>query len=86
MLKNEKIFNSKIKASPVDEGLYIAFKHSISFATHLVASFGCYHFRTIPELALLLCRRLFLEMVVNFDLQLGKGMVSKHVDLILCHI
>ena len=38
-LKNLKL---KIKASPVNAGLYKAFKNHFSFETVLAANFGCY--------------------------------------------
>ena len=36
----QKIFKLKIKASPVNTGHYMAFKHCISFATYLATNFG----------------------------------------------
>ena len=36
----QKIFNSKIEASPVNTGHYLAFKQHISFATDLSGNFG----------------------------------------------
>ena len=38
-------FEPKIEARPGNAGHYMAFKHSISFATDLTANFGCYRFR-----------------------------------------
>ena len=31
-------------------GHYMAFKHHISFATDLAAKFGCFRFRTMPDI------------------------------------
>ena len=36
----QKIVESTIEALAVNAGLYIAFKHSFSFATDLAANFG----------------------------------------------
>ena len=40
----KKFFKSKIEARPVNAGHYMAFKHSISFATDFSANFGCDRF------------------------------------------
>ena len=40
----------KIKGCPVNAGLYMAFKPSISFATNFAASFGCCQFRIMPDI------------------------------------
>ena len=37
-------------------GLYMAFEHSILFATNLAANFGCYQFRIISEIVSKLLR------------------------------
>ena len=47
---------SKIQARPVNAGHYMAFKHSISFATDWAANFGCDRFRIMPGIvSKLLC-------------------------------
>ena len=46
----KKIFKLKIEACPVNAGHYMAFKHSISFATDLAANFGCNRFRIMPDI------------------------------------
>ena len=46
----KKIFKSKIKACPVNAAHYMAFKHSISFAIDLAASFGCNQLRITPDI------------------------------------
>ena len=46
--KNGQIKN--IKGCPVNAGLYMAFKPSISFATNFAASFGCCQFRIMPDI------------------------------------
>ena len=51
----KKIFKSKIEARPVNAG-YMAFKHSISFATNLAANFGCNRFRITPDIVSKLLR------------------------------
>ena len=52
----KKIFKSKIKACPVNAGHYMAFRHSISFATDLTANFGCNQFRIMPDIVSKLLR------------------------------
>ena len=52
----KKIFKLKIKAGPVNAGHYMAFKHSISFATDLAANIGCYRFRITPDIVSKLLR------------------------------
>ena len=46
----QKIFKSKIEACPDNAGHYMAFKHRISFAADLAASFGCYRFGNTPDI------------------------------------
>ena len=47
-------------------GLYIAFKHSVSFAMNLAANFGCYQIRIMPEIVSKLCMQPS-EVVVLFN-------------------
>ena len=49
-------FKLKIEARPVNAGHYMAFKHSISFATDLAANLGCNRFRITPDIILKLLR------------------------------
>ena len=93
----KKFFKSKIEARPVNAGHYMAFKHSISFATDLDANFGSKsRLTSFPssgfcappfEVAALfdsnLSRRPFLGQVVDFDLLLCTGLDSEHVVLLL---
>ena len=44
------LLHCKIKFHPVNAGLCMAFKHSISFVTELTANFGCYQFRMMPDI------------------------------------
>ena len=39
-----------IEACLINAGLYMAFKHCISFATDLAANNICYHFRILPDI------------------------------------
>ena len=98
----QKTFKSKIEAHPVNAGHYMAFKHCISFATNLAASFGCYRFRITPDIVCRLLRaaiwsrwavwykslsrRPFLRQVVESDLLLCTGFYPEHAVLFLCHI
>ena len=51
-----KLLKSKIDACHVNAGHYMAFKHSISFASNLAANFGCDCFRITPDIvSKLLC-------------------------------
>ena len=45
-----KISKLKFKASPVNTGHYMAFKHGISFVTNMAANFRCDCFRIMPEI------------------------------------
>ena len=83
----KKIFNSKIKASPVNAVHYITFKLHISFATYLAADFGCNWFRIIPDIISKLLSasiwsycagwsrtpKPFLGHVIDLDLMLNTG-------------
>ena len=86
----QKIFKSKIEARPVNAGHYMAFKHSISFATNLASNLGCDQFRIMPEVAVLfdlnLRRCPFLGQVVDLDLLLCTGFDLEHAVLFPCHI
>ena len=81
--------------------VYMAFKHSISFATDLAPNFGCNQFRITPDIvSKLLCasiwsccvvlleseQRPFLGQVVDTDLLLCTGFDLEHAVLFLCHI
>ena len=46
----KKIFKSKIEPQSVNTGHYMAFKHCISLATNLAASFGCNQFTITPDI------------------------------------
>ena len=52
----QKIFKSKIEARPVRAGHYMAFKHSISFATDLAANVDCNRFRITSDIVSKLLR------------------------------
>ena len=46
----QKIFKSKFEARSVNAGFDLGFKHRISFAADLAATFGCNRSRIIPEI------------------------------------
>ena len=52
----QKIFKSTVEACPVNAGQYMAFKHRISFATDLAASFACHRFKIMPDIVSKLLR------------------------------
>ena len=52
----QNIFESTVKARPVNVGLYIAFWHCFSFATILAANFGCIQFKFVQEIVSKLLR------------------------------
>ena len=84
----KKISKSKIKASPVNEaGLYMAFKHSISYATYLDWKWCQRWFPSFSapssEVAVLFCLNPglpFLSQVFDLDLLLCTGFYMERVD------
>ena len=69
----KKSSNRKLKlvlSSCVNAGHYIAFKHSISFATYLAANFGCDRFRITPDIISKLCAQPS-EVAALFDWNLS---------------
>ena len=69
--QTQKIFKSKIEAHPVNSGHYMAFKHSISFATNLAANFGCDRFRIKPDIVSSFCAPPY-EVAALFDSNLSR--------------
>ena len=56
LLRKSSNQKSKLNLSTLVSGHYMAFKHSISFATYLAANFGCNRFRIIPDIVSKLLR------------------------------
>ena len=95
----QKIFKSKIKASPANAGHNMAFKHHISFATDLTANFGCSQFRITPDIVSKLLHaaiwsRILVDVLLDLNLSrrpfLGQ-VVNFRIQigtccLFLCHI
>ena len=51
LLKKSSNRNSRlVQNGPINIGLYVAFKHHISFATVLAANFGCNQFIIMPAI------------------------------------
>ena len=50
LLRKSSNQKSKLNLSTLVSGHYMAFKHSISFATYLAANFGCNRFRIMPDI------------------------------------
>ena len=95
MKLDELLFRTSL-AHPVNAGLYMAFKHCISFETCLAVNFGFDRFRIVPDIVSKLLRaaicsrfavlsnpsrRPFLRQVVNLYLLLCTGFDSEHVVL-----
>ena len=68
---DRKILKSKFQAFTVNAGLYMAFKHCISFATDLAANFGCDPIRIMPDITSKLCAQLS-EIAVQFNSHLSR--------------
>ena len=96
----QKIFKLNLNwSSFFNAGHYVAFKHRISFATDLAATFGCYRVRIMPVIFYkLLCAAISLCCSIwiwadalfrtgrRFKLLLCTGFDSEHTVLFLCNI
>ena len=62
------IFELIIEGRPLNAGRYMAFTHSISFATDLAANFGCNRFRITPDIVSKLLRAaIWSHCAVQFE-------------------
>ena len=59
----KKSSNLQIKAPPINAGLYMVFKHSISFVTNLIVNFSCDWCRIMPDIFSKLLLKLLLTAI-----------------------